>query len=92
VSKKQHEPDLRVERVEAERLDGRAVRLLGHGELELDAVGAGGQRQHRLEVFVLDRAGRGMVRHARGAGVTAPHPRGWSKFTARNRECERLVR
>ena len=83
------EADLRVERVEPERRDRGAMVRLGHGQLELDAVGARGQREHLREVLVAEvaQASPAGLRGGHGASVArrrvkALHPRGVTAATA----------
>jgi hypothetical protein len=45
-------PDLRRNRVQAKCRHGRALLAVGHGQLELDAVGAGRQRTDRGELLI----------------------------------------
>ena len=47
----EHLADLRLQWVEAERLNGRALVLLGNGQLQLDAVGALDQLVELLRLF-----------------------------------------
>ena len=57
----EHLADLRVERVDAQRPRGVGSRALVDGELELDAVGVFDQAQDRLEVFVREFGGPGIL-------------------------------
>jgi membrane protein YdbS with pleckstrin-like domain len=70
------QPDLGIQRIHAERDHGGTVVLLGHRQLQLDAVGARRERDELLDLDVCERE-RGTHRLTIAArGVRRHHPRG----------------
>ena len=57
-----HLPDLRVERVDAERSRGRVLVGLRHRQLQLHAVGAGRQLQQLFQLLIIERRSDGTRR------------------------------